>query len=381
MSDPEPTFTRRVVRKAVTLFGTVAVLALAGGLVTLGTDRIAARAERAPDAEPAPAIRVATARVTRQSGYKVRAEYPGRIEARRRVELGFEAGGTVAEILVDEGAKLSRGAVVARLDTRALEARRTAEVAARAALAAEAELAGLTADRQKTLLDRDHVARQRYDEARLRLARLEAEVAASDARIAAIDVDLAKSTVRAPFEATVGLRYLDEGSTAAPGQAILSLIESGAPEFRVGVPADLAARFTEDQTLSVTIGGTEHEARVTRLRDDIDPATRTVTVTLELEDAGTLPDGTLGRLVVENDAQGEGFWVPAEAISEGLRGLWTLYAIDTTEGGSVARREAVELLHMDGARVFVRGALPREAVIVTAGPHRLADGQPVAPEG
>ena len=41
---------------------------------------------------------------------------------------------------------------------------------------------------------------------------------------------------------------------------------------------------------------------------------------------------------------------------------------------------AVTFVHLDGDRAFVRGALPEGARIVAHGPHRVADGQRIAPE-
>lgn len=372
----KPSPIRRIASGAATFIGTCAVAALAVGMVMVGSDTIAARAERAPVAAEIPPIPVAVVPFELAERYPVRTEYSGRVEARRRVDLGFEAGGTVAEILAEEGDHLSKGDVVARLDTRALDASRMAEMATRDALLAEVELAELTADRRKALVATNAVTPQSYDEARLAVARLTAQVAAAEARIAGIDVALSKAVITAPFDATVGTRTLDEGATAGAGQAILSLIEVGAPEFRAGLPADLAVTLSRGDEVQAVLNGAPVTARVDSLRDDIDPVTRTMTVTFALDGAANYPDGTLGRVTLERSAEARGTWVPAAALSEGLRGLWTIYVAE--EG--MARREAVELLHTEGDRAYVRGALPDAGLVVAGGPHRLTDGQPITLE-
>ena len=48
--------------------------------------------------------------------------YPGLVTARRESELGFERGGRIDSIAVDVGDRVTVGQVLARLDTRALEA-------------------------------------------------------------------------------------------------------------------------------------------------------------------------------------------------------------------------------------------------------------------
>ncbi len=376
----KPTISRtaRVLRATGTLLGTATALGLAGTLVWMGSAQIAARAERLPaEAEITP-LPVVTAPLVETASYEQRTRYPGRIEARRHLELGFEQGGTVADILFDEGDRVANGAVLARLDTRTLDANRAALVAARDALVAQAELATLTTDRQRALLDRNHVSKQRYDEARLALARIEAEIRATEAEIAGLDVALDKSVLRAPFNAVIGSRFADDGTRIAGGQPLFELFEDTAPQFRVGLPQALAGTLSDGDRATVTIEGSAYPARVARIRGDIDPATRTQAVLLALDEAADAPEGALGSLTLRRNIAERGAWVPTAALVEGVRGLWTVYLIDTSGEIPRARREAVELIHSDGPRAYVRGAFGNAAAIVAEGPHRVADDQPVA---
>jgi membrane fusion protein, multidrug efflux system len=50
-------------------------------------------------------------------------------------------------------------------------------------------------------------------------------------------------------------------------------------------------------------------------------------------------------------------------------------ALETTPEGERSLPVAVEVIHMDGARVFLRGALPPGARIVAEAPDRVAPGQ------
>jgi hypothetical protein len=50
-------------------------------------------------------------------------------------------------------------------------------------------------------------------------------------------------------------------------------------------------------------------------------------------------------------------------------------AIETTPEGDRTVPAAVEVLHSDGARVFLRGTLPPGARIVAQAPDRIAPGQ------
>lgn len=370
---------RALIGRGASVAGTALTIAVAAGGVALGTGLIAARAELSADIVAEPPLAVQTAVFRLSDRYAIAARYEGRVEARRQLGIGFEQGGTIVEVLADEGDRVAKGDLLARLDTRALMAERSAQVAARDALVAQLELARLTADRQKTLLERQHASGQRYDEARLQVASLEAELRRAEAAIAAVDVAISKSDITAPFDAVVAARHLDDGVRVAPGQAVLSLLEDRTPEFRLGLPEDIALGLGTGSVLPVTIGGEDYAGRLLRVRPEVDPATRTVSVLLALDGAPHLPEGMLGTMTLDREVRGEGAWVPVDALSEGIRGLWTLFVLEDRAGGAVARRETVELLHVDGDRAYVRGAVPDGARFVVSGSHRLAEGQPVAP--
>ena len=62
--------------------------------------------------------------LTPVEAYTVERQYAGEIGAQRRSALGFEQGGTVVAVLVQEGDRISAGQPLARLDTRSLESQR-----------------------------------------------------------------------------------------------------------------------------------------------------------------------------------------------------------------------------------------------------------------
>lgn len=378
MSQNQPSEKPSFLRRAGGLATTAMTLALSAGLVVAASTFIADRAETAVVVEEMPAVTVRTTALALQDGYAVETSYRGRVEAGQRVGIGFEAGGTLTEILVDEGDLVRQGDIIARVDTRALEAQRAAEVAGRDALLAQAELARRTAERQRALAERNHASAQRLDEAELALSRLTAEVRRADAAIAALDIALEKAVITAPFDARVGVRMADIGAQLAPGAAVAELYENVAPTLRVGVPAAVAEKLEPGLDAEIEIGDRVYTGVLRRLRGDIDPVTRTRDLVFSLDEAEALPDGALGSLRLDRWVDGEGAWVPVAALGEGVRGLWTVFVVGDD---GVARREAVELIHTAGGNAFVRGHLDEGAAIVVSGPHRIADGQPVLAAG
>ena len=165
----EPSLARRALRRAGILAGTALTAAIAVGAVMGATTMISANSVRIATEEAAPPLTVSTVTLSVQDSYAIPQDFVGQIEPRRAAVLGFETGGTLAEITVDEGWQVTEGAVLARLDTRVLDAQLRQQRAAREALVAQRELAELTAERQEALADRNFSSQQRADETRLRV--------------------------------------------------------------------------------------------------------------------------------------------------------------------------------------------------------------------
>lgn len=365
---------RRLWGQAVTLIVTLAVLGGASAAGLAGYAMIAGQVQGAGGpAAPLTTVRAMT--VAPADGYAVTRRFTGQIEAASQTGLGFELGGRITEVLVDEGDLVAAGTVLARLDTRALIPERAALEAELLALAADAELARLTLARNDALTEAGFRSVAAQDDARLTLARVEAGMAAVRARIAGVDVRLDKSVLVAPFAAHVGTRLADPGQSVASGQPVLVLFDAAPAQARVGLPPDLAAGLAPGDVVRVDVGGRLQTARILLVRPDLDPGTRSRSVVLSLGGASGPALGDTVALILEQTVAEPGFWAPLGALREGVRGSWSVMAIEATPDGDRTIPAAVEVIHSDGAQVFLRGALPPGARIVAQAPDRVAPGQ------
>ena len=363
---------------------TLAVVAgLALALVTLGavtSDSATPGTEGAT--QPAELLAVSTLEARQDDGYEVRDRFVGRIEATRDSAIGFELAGRVEEVMVDEGDRVARGAALARLDLARLQARRAELAAALEEARAALELAQLTRDRHREALDIDAVSSQAYDVADRGLAAREAAVRRAEAGLETIDVELEKSTLRAPFDAWVAARLVDEGRVVEAGMPMLHLLEAGEPEARIGLAGRAADALTTagvGSIWTIEVGDREMSGRLKALLPVVSDATRSVEAVFRLAaelgpHGGTLRRGELATVTVPRSLDEDGFWLPRAALTESSRGLWACYVAEPALGQHVLTRRELELLHQDGDRVFVRGPLADGERVVTEGLHRLVPG-------
>lgn len=357
----------------LTLTGLAFIGVMAAGIATL---HIRANAETPPEANPPVSVAVRAVRLT--SGYTITERFAGQLEPVRQTRLSFERAGLVTDVLFEEGEQVSRGAVVARLDTAKLKAERDRLHAQRKELQAKQALAKVTLDRQRVLKSKGWQSEQRYDEARFKLAEISASVGRLDATIASVDVDIGKSVLKAPYAGTVAARSIDEGTVVDAGTAVIELLESGARQARVGVSVEAAHSLDKGHIYRLSANGRVFQGRLISKRPDLQTGTRTVTVLLEALGGEDVLFGEIVELMLDRKIAAQGTWLPVRALSEGRKGLWSVLTVVERDGELAIAPEAVEVLHVDDGRSFVRGTIADGAKIVVNGTNRIIPGQKVA---
>ena len=331
-------------------------------------------AESHAAAAPAPLL-VETMEVHALDNYEVRRVFSGTVRSRRASQLGFERPGLVAKVFVDEGDAVEEGQLIAQLDTAQLRAARRRMSASLREAQAGVGISTLTADRLAKLADEQYISRQSADEARFGLRAAEAKQMELRAALAQIDVDLDKSKLVAPFSGIVSTRLVDEGTVVAAGSPVVRFRESDEREAVIGVPRTIPVEIGSTQQL--VLDGRSFAAPVSALVNDVNARTRTVAAIIELPAELEAADGQVIELVHRRRVVDSGFWVPTTALTEGLRGTWTVYSIERDGESGFVRREAVEVLHAETDRAFVRGTLETSDQVISNGLHRVVPGQRV----
>lgn len=364
---------RSLGRKLLTGVSTLAItgltFAFAGFAIVQGADGIAQRAEAAPPPPVAEALPVSVTSLEVEDGYETVRNFVGRIEPEQESTLGFEFGGRVTEILVDEGDQVTEGEIVARLDTSLLEAEQARLEAVRDALAADLSFATLSVERRQVLQERGFSSKETLDRARFDRDALTARIAETDAALKSTELRIEKSALRAPFSGIVGARTTDIGTTVASGAPILQLLTSDVVNVRVGVPLWLEPENLEEATLHGA--GYEVYAQLIAVRPDIDPVTRTRTAILRINAIG-LPFGTTVTVSVPRHVTQEGAWVDIRALRESFSGVWTVLVVDAENR---VRHLAIEVQEVQGARAFVSGGFEPGVKLIVEGPQRIVPGQ------
>ena len=389
----------------------LAVVALAALAACRGERVAEAPAERSV---PVAGVRVETATLTT---LRDAVEVVGTVRTKTQMLVASKVQGYVREIRVRQGDHVEQGRVLVTVDERELaaradraraglaeaemgldEARRTLDEAEAALRSAEADhaFAEATAGRYRHLWQRDLVSAQEYEavemkrksttaaveQAQARIASLHARekqmryrIDAGSAELQAAEIALGETRITAPATGVVVDRRAEPGDLAVPGQPLLVLDDPRAYRLEAVVGESAVGRVRMGETVPVVVDslGRTLIGRVAEIVPAADPASRTVTVKLDLPADAGLRTGLFGRARFPA-AERQALLVPQGALVE--RGqLTSAYVVDAQ---GIARLRLVTAGARYGDRVEILSGLDAGERIVVEGAPRLSDGASVA---
>ena len=183
----------------------------------------------------------------------------GNIEI-RQVDLAFQVGGRIAQMLKEEGDTVKASELLARLDDKDYKANLRIAEAAVAQTKAGLQDAQLKYDRSSALWAKKAISQQSFDSARYELDRARANCQSALSQELFAKNQLAYTELFALEEGTVTVRVAEPGATVAAGQTVYTLSKTK--------PVWIRAFVSETQ-----LGNIKHGMPATVLTDTTDPAT------------------------------------------------------------------------------------------------------------
>ncbi|HVT35594.1 MAG TPA: efflux RND transporter periplasmic adaptor subunit, partial [Nevskiaceae bacterium] len=309
MNEPAPQKQRRLA---------LIIAVVAAGLAIWGVaSRIYAHVQlrERTEAEAIPTVQVQTVAPAQASDQLV---LPGDVQAWSDAPVYARTNGYLKRWVGDIGAKVKQGDLLAEIDAPEVDQQLAQAQAELAQAQANEELARSTAERWQGLLASDSVSKQEADEKQGDYQAKKALTASARANLQRLRDTQGFQKLVAPFDGTVTARNVDTGQLVGAGNAELFHVadtrrlrvyaqvpQSYAQATRVGMGAQLSFADAPGKTYPATI---------VRTADALDPATRTLRVQLELDNAqGELLPGSYAEVHFKLGAPAQTMRLPASA--------------------------------------------------------------------
>lgn len=307
--------------------------------------------------------------------------YSGDVHARYESQLGFRVAGKIRARRVDVGAHVAAGEVLAELDPLDLELQVASAKATLSAAQAARDLAQSEHDRYRALLDRHFISQTQFDTQVNTLKAAQAQVAQAQAALAVARNQAEYTTLRADHAGVITTISAEAGQVVGAGQTIATLARDGATEVEIAVPENRVGdyRVGEPALLEAWAdAGTHLKGHLREIAPEADRVTRTYRVRVAIDDASPqLKLGQTARVYFATADQAQQQLIPLSALYD-RSGKPAVWVVD-------ARTRQVHLTPVDVAAYREQGVLldaggvdPKQW-IVTAGVHKLRDGDAITP--
>ncbi len=251
----------------------------------------------------------------------------GSLRPENVAQIRAELAGAMVNVSAERGQRVSRGAVLGRIDDTAV---RDNFLSARSALTTAEQAAALAArnvERSEAPHAAGAIAESALEDARLQLQVTESQRADAQARLALAQSQLEKTTVRAPFAGVVAERMVAAGDIVQPGTALFTVVDPSSMRLEAAIRASDLARARRGASVEFTVAGyagRTFEGRITSISPTTDPASGQIPVIANLPNvSGELVGGLYaeGRIAAESRV---GLVVPLAAVDLTERGAEVL---------------------------------------------------------
>lgn len=289
--------------------------------------------------------------------------YSGTIEADNTVSLGFSVPGRVNLVNIEEGQHVSKGQLLAVIET---EEYQNAYTIANAGT----EQAADNFKRLDLLYSKGSLPQRDHINAKIALAQAKANSSIAFKR-------LQDTKIYAPFSGIITAKFIERGASAAPGVPAFTIMKTDQVYAKAAINESEIANIKVGISAKVRIASLDQNfnGKVTIINPSADAATRTFDVKVLLNNSkGSLLPGMISDIKIETGRTNQSIAIPASAIIRDADDINYVF----TAAGKQAVRKRISLGNFKGDEVIVNSGLENGDTIIINGQRNLKDGQEIS---
>ena len=253
-------------------------------------------------------------------------EVTATVEAAEDVDVSPESSGIIKEVLIYEGQRVSKGQILARLNTDVLE--RSVDE-----LEVQLDLAKTSYERQKNLWDQNIGSEMEYLQAKNNKESLEK-------RIASLKTQIELAEIKSPSDGVVDILYQEKGQIGSPQIPFAKVINISKLKIYGDVSESYLTKIHEGDAVKVRFPALNKEVdgKIDQVGNIIDPNNRTFRIRINLDNPDKLIKPNLVAVLKLRDyVNDSAIVVPTLFIKEDFSGHYT-YIVSDEDGQTVAKK-------------------------------------------
>jgi len=231
----------------------------------------------------------------------------GLLKPDEETDLSFETSGKIVGINFVEGTKVKKGDLLAKINDKPLQAQLQK-------LEIEIKLAEEKEFRQRSLLGKDAISQESYDQ-------IVTDVQSLRADINLVKSHISETELRAPFDGNIGLRYLSEGTYVNTATKIARLIKNSPIKIEFSIPEKYASEIKIGYPLIFEVDDKSYDASVYAFDPKLDISTHVLVMrALYPNKKEELKPGRYAPVTLELSKIDSAKSIPTEAITPTMDG-------------------------------------------------------------
>lgn len=314
----------------------------------------------------------------------------GTVEADSELAVQPRINGRLVSLLVDEGASVRTGQLLAVMDDESIRLQLQQSEAALASIRANLQQAELNAaknkaerDRYQELLKQRYISQRDFDNvenayltSQASLEGLKAQYNGTEKNHELLKIQLNQTKITSPLTGVVTGKLVTEGVNLTTGSTIVTVAALNQVKVVFNIDQKDAPAFRKGNTVSFTtdaFGEQRFTGRINEVAPIFDPKTRTLSMNALINNPERkLLPGMFGTAEVLLGSKENVLAVPVEAVvtQNNRSGVFVAE-------GKTARFRPVETGLMAEGKVEIASGLKQGEPVIVIGQNRLRDGQPI----
>jgi len=335
---------------------------------------------------------------------EVNASYNGTatLVADHEAQVAAKTSGVLVKLLVEEGAQVKEGQLLAEIDD-------SSAIASVAQAEAQKNKADATFAYAEQSIQKQLISKREYDQANF-------DMQTQRAALATAKLQLAYTHITAPVSGVIAERSVKVGNLVQVNQNLFHIVNMDPLQAVLNVPERQLGILKAGQVVQLeadALPGKKFSGNILRIAPVVDPASGTFRVTCEFRDkSSTLKPGMFGRIEIVYDHRDEALTIPRSALVE-EDGETAVFVVDSApikvpasdtdkpkDGdkakaaakdaagkdakaivaatpGFVAHRKLVKIGYSDGDKIEIRSGIDPGTRVITVGRNAVRDGTAV----
>jgi membrane fusion protein (multidrug efflux system) len=290
-----------------------------------------------------------------------RLSFSGSTEAKTTVNLGFMVGGRVSRVLVEEGTTVSKGQLIADLET--------------TDYALALDIANANLQKVQDEFDRLTILQGRGSLPASDHVKVTASLNEIKARQKQAVKSLNDSRLYSPISGIVSRKGTNPGEVISPGMSLFSIVDINPIRVVVAVPESEIGQVRIGQPAKVEIPalGSSFSGTVRIIGPVADPNTRSYTIKIDLPNPHFLiRGGMIATAALPSSHKASGLLLPAEAVLHDIDLTTYVFIADRAKNTAFKRKILVGALYDN--KIEVGSGLNENELVVIGGQQKIQDG-------